>query len=249
MFKQPTQRYPFEDFITDTRQARTGAQLFEHLQCAVAQYGFDQMILSTPFDPDLSPEHQRFGLFNTYPDDWTEYDRNGYVRYDPVVRAVALWQDPFTWRHMEDVLPLSDQQKRLIRWSEDIGMYNGMAVPFHGRQSLLAGMGLASSVAGEAPPPEHIDLVAALCTQFYSAYKRLYPRAETSTDTPIYLSAKQTEILKWVAAGKTDEEIATILTISRNTVDSHMRQIFHKLNAVNRVTAVVTGLTKGHITL
>ena len=61
------------------------------------------------------------------------------------------------------------------------------------------------------------------------------------------LSPRETEVLTWIAAGKTDEEIAVILGISRNTVDTHMRHVFRKLDATNRVTAVVAGLTHGYI--
>ena len=43
--------------------------------------------------------------------------------------------------------------------------------------------------------------------------------------------------------GKTDEDIATILGISRNTVDTHMRHIFEKMSVNSRILAVVKALT------
>jgi DNA-binding CsgD family transcriptional regulator len=48
-----------------------------------------------------------------------------------------------------------------------------------------------------------------------------------------------------VASGKTDAEIAIILGISRNTVDTHMRHVFAKLGAHSRVMAVVKAIAEG----
>ena len=61
------------------------------------------------------------------------------------------------------------------------------------------------------------------------------------------LSPKEAEILTWAANGKTDEEIAIILSISRHTVDTHMRHIFQKLDVTNRIQAVVKAIMTGMI--
>ena len=67
--------------------------------------------------------------------------------------------------------------------------------------------------------------------------------ATPSTDVPqrsknYGLSARETEILDWVGAGKTNSEIASILGISLYTVKNHLRHIFKKLDVYNRVQAV-----------
>ena len=108
-----------------------------------------------------------------------------------------------------------------------------------------AGIGLASSAPHDGAEA-YRDLLAAFCNQFYLAFKRLYAHTATPPDSKP-LSPKETEILTWVAGGKTDDDIAAILGISRNTVDTHMRSIFRKLDAGNRVTAVVRALMHGHI--
>lgn len=53
------------------------------------------------------------------------------------------------------------------------------------------------------------------------------------------LTAKQTEVMEWVCLGKTNHEIATILSRSERTVHNHMRLICQKLNACNRTLAAV----------
>lgn len=63
----------------------------------------------------------------------------------------------------------------------------------------------------------------------------------------VNLTPKEAEVLSHVAAGRTDDETAVALGISRNTVDTHMRHIFLKLEVNSRVTAVVKGIMLGLI--
>lgn len=52
------------------------------------------------------------------------------------------------------------------------------------------------------------------------------------------LSAREMEIIHWVKSGKTNHEIGMILDISQNTVKSHLKRIFQKLNVTRRAQAV-----------
>jgi transcriptional regulator EpsA len=56
--------------------------------------------------------------------------------------------------------------------------------------------------------------------------------------TPGSLSAREEEILAWVAEGKTNSEISRILAISSFTVKNHVQRIIRKLGASNRTEAV-----------
>jgi len=58
--------------------------------------------------------------------------------------------------------------------------------------------------------------------------------------TPVEtLSERETHVAEWLLAAKTNQEIATILGISRRTVEKHCRNIFTKLGVENRTAAVV----------
>jgi transcriptional regulator EpsA len=67
--------------------------------------------------------------------------------------------------------------------------------------------------------------------------------APSSADAPqnsenYGLSTREVEILDWVRTGKTNAEIASILSISIYTVKNHLRHIFKKLDVYNRVQAI-----------
>jgi LuxR family transcriptional activator of bioluminescence operon len=63
----------------------------------------------------------------------------------------------------------------------------------------------------------------------------------------VSLTKRETDILSWLAHGKTAWEIGTILHISRRTVEWHTRNAAKKLNAVNALQAVAKAIKIGLI--
>ena len=51
------------------------------------------------------------------------------------------------------------------------------------------------------------------------------------------LTRRETEVLSWVARGKSNAEIATILQVCTKTVDKHLERIYPKLGVENRTAA------------
>jgi len=52
------------------------------------------------------------------------------------------------------------------------------------------------------------------------------------------ISSREQEILTWVRAGKTNQEIGQILNISTFTVKNHLQRIYRKIDVINRTQAV-----------
>ncbi|MBC8129710.1 MAG: helix-turn-helix domain-containing protein [Rhizobiaceae bacterium] len=59
------------------------------------------------------------------------------------------------------------------------------------------------------------------------------------------LAPRETECLRWSAAGKTSSEIAGIIGVSENTVNSYLSSAAQKMNAVNRVQTVAQAIRLG----
>jgi DNA-binding CsgD family transcriptional regulator len=55
-------------------------------------------------------------------------------------------------------------------------------------------------------------------------------------------TAREGEVLQWLAAGKTDKDIGTILGISPRTVHKHLQSVYEKLGVECRTAAVVRAL-------
>lgn len=56
------------------------------------------------------------------------------------------------------------------------------------------------------------------------------------------LTARERDVLHWVAAGKTDRDIADILAISHRTVHKHLQNVYAKLGVETRTAAAMRAL-------
>lgn len=63
------------------------------------------------------------------------------------------------------------------------------------------------------------------------------------------LTPREREVLRWIAVGKTVDEIGDILCVSSHTVTEHLRKTCTKLEATNTVHALVKALQSGQLTL
>ena len=104
--------------------------------------------------------------------------------------------------------------------------------------------GAAAFMLKSAVRKELIDVIRAV-----HAGRRYIPAevaqriALHSTTDP--LSDRETEILRLVAAGNGNKEIAQSLSIAEDTVKAHMRSIFAKLDVNDRTHAVTEAVRRG----
>jgi DNA-binding NarL/FixJ family response regulator len=61
------------------------------------------------------------------------------------------------------------------------------------------------------------------------------------------LSQREVEVLRLVAQGKANKEIASILTLSNETVKTHLAHILRKLGAADRAHAVTIAMEEGFL--
>ena len=62
------------------------------------------------------------------------------------------------------------------------------------------------------------------------------PAAPSRLDTAA-LTPRETEVLSWVAKGKTNRDVADILGMSPRTVNKHLEHVFEKLGVETRAAA------------
>lgn len=103
---------------------------------------------------------------------------------------------------------------------------------------------LFSARRGTAVDPAALARAGMMCS--YGLDRHL---AATAEDSPLagVLSDRQRECLKWVSEGKTTDEIALILGVSPNTINSYVAQAIQKFGASNRAMAIATAIRSGVI--
>jgi ATP/maltotriose-dependent transcriptional regulator MalT len=96
----------------------------------------------------------------------------------------------------------------------------------------------------------HLNLMIAIANEEPSTYleelvkdatKRFNQRAEASKASSENLTSREIDVLKHLATGKSIEDIGRALHISKNTMKTHLRNIYRKLEVSGRTEAVAKG--------
>jgi DNA-binding NarL/FixJ family response regulator len=108
--------------------------------------------------------------------------------------------------------------------------------------------GARAYILKSMPPKELVEVIR----QVHAGKKRIPPEiaahlAEHYSDEA--LTAREIEILKQIAGGNRNKDIADKLFISEETVKVHIKHIMEKLSAADRTQAVAIGVRRGIIQL
>lgn len=96
-------------------------------------------------------------------------------------------------------------------------------------------------------PVAKADLLGAIASRLKRSSEQTKAEFEPDFSSPqpllaLGVSARVAEVLLWVAQGKTNAEIATILGISESTVKKHVMEIFNVLGVETRNAATLRAL-------
>lgn len=81
------------------------------------------------------------------------------------------------------------------------------------------------------------------------ALRRIAESAPLSRNAKVALTSRETQVLRGIAKGHTSKRLAHDLGLAIPSVETHLHNLFKKLNASNRGEAVSTALKLGLITL
>lgn len=242
-------QYLIEDFIYDTNACASRRHAFELYTKAVAKLGFDSAIYTFITDHYAANQKAGHGIQNNYPEDWMKhYWSRGYDKIDPVVKHAFTTSSAFSWKEIERSNRLSSAQKKILHESCDAGLNCGVGIPLYGPRGEIAGVGLACETPDVDVTSIVLHRLKLLTEQFHLVYCSLDSEVEDATAMPS-LTRREIEILKWWAAGKTSDEIATIINRSKDSVKWHVRNIYIKLEANSRILAVSKAIRLGIIQL
>ncbi len=194
-----------------------------------------------------SPINGKMHGFTTYPDAWkAHYVKEGLQEFDPTLGMAARSVAPVDWRR----LPKNSDHERVFRDASDFGLPNqGVTVPIRG---MFGEIGLLC-VCSSKPDDEWTSLKRHIIGDLMNNAVHLHDTVMNSE--PLmkslrrpHLSAREIEVLQWVAAGKSQQDIGEILSISPRTVEVHLRSTREKLCAISTAQAVGRAISMGFIT-
>jgi len=183
-------------------------------------------------------------LANGWPSEWFDlYTRENFSALDPVPRHGATTVQPFEWseaRYDKDDDPAAHL---VMTRATEFRLRDGYCIPMHYDDG--------GSVISLATEHLRLDPLAKSALQLIGVYahNRIRSLAKPQPEKRDLLTAREREVLRWCAGGKTSWEISVILRISERTVKFHLVEASRKLNAVNRTSAVAKALAWGLIKL
>ncbi|MEM6851108.1 MAG: LuxR family transcriptional regulator [Pseudomonadota bacterium] len=180
-----------------------------------------------------------------FPDGWLNlYLRRKFYEIDPIPKHALNSVYPFWWSQIRAVAGLSKSEVDYLDALEQADFGDGLAIPLfgpHGRNG-YAGLG-----GGKGAARWDEEKIARLQIAAQLGHMKYCDILHAHAPSDVRLSARESEILEWVARGKSNSVIAEILQLSRNTIDTYLRRIFEKLGVGDRVTAALRGLALGVI--
>ena len=213
-------------------------EVFGYIQSACRGLGFDYV--SYGFQAPLPLSRPRLIWHNDYPERWQRhYTDMGYPSVDPRIIRARSSEEPFLWNAalFADVPELwADMVAYGLSWGWTQSTLNepgGISMLSLVRCTPLTTQELRERL----PRMQWLALVA------HKAFSRVI-RARLASDAPA-LTQRELEVLRWTADGKSAQDIAEILLLSKNTVDFHIRNSIMKLDAPNKTAAVVRAVLLG----
>ena len=207
----------------------------------IAAHGYTASACGAFLPADKGPEPHLF--FQDWPPDWLElYVNRNFVAADYGVAEARRRIAPFTWREAKAERTLSRAEQDIWDTVVEWGWTDGLSVPIHGPGGYFA---IVTMAGKEQPMPPalrgKLQQLAFLTHERCRALTGLAP----VTDPQATLTHRELECLRWVAAGKTDLQIARLLGVSQTTARTHIDQARRKLGARTRSQAVARLVLSG----
>jgi DNA-binding CsgD family transcriptional regulator len=240
-------------FVAQLELARTISEMKAILSATLAKIGFKHFAYHVIRANEIIGEKLPH-IITTYPADWIQhYFSSQYLDEDPVVAEALRRRLSFLWSDVGTSAALSRRQRKLMKEARDAGIAGGLTIPIIGRGVDAAALNVVPDLSDSratAALLRYRPLLQVLAIHFHRrARSKLLERALTggSPRRLSLLSAREREVLEWIARGKSTWEIAQILGVSEKGVEFHVENAKRKLQVFGRTHAVVKALMLGLI--
>lgn len=172
------------------------------------------------------------------------YLSSNYEQVDIVPRVTMAQGRPLRWSEVWASVELTEEEGRHLALMRAVEMGDGYSLPCYGPAGRNGYVGIGRM--SDAALADEVGLRAMHLTA-QAAHLRILDFTASVPSRGKALSAREREILDWVARGKSNGVIADILSISSGTVDTYLRRIYEKLGVSDRTSAAVRGIGMGLI--
>ncbi len=192
--------------------------------------GYDRFILyAAPlFGDDIVDE--LLWMEGEWVGEGSELDPETYLARCPVNRHVLETDHPFFWTKTGE--PGQDAY-RIVPRPRGPGLH-GLQVPVFGHAGLIGAMSFGGT-AIDSSVETRLALTLIATTAFHVAQRLIGPGEPASMP---HLSDRELQVMRWVASGRRQADIALMLGLSERTIENHLRRIRKRLGATSTAQAM-----------
>ena len=153
--------------------------------------------------------------------------------------ATARGQGDAAIAHLNKALALADACAAPYERATTLLSLTAAQLALGAREAATAALTEAQAILERLGAQPALARAAALAAQLATI------ATPASVDLPAGLSAREVEVLRLVAHGLTDAEVAAELSISPRTIGGHLRSVYSKLGVSSRAAATRFALDHG----
>jgi DNA-binding CsgD family transcriptional regulator len=218
--------------------ARTQGSLLQALERTTVAFGFNYFLLMNapaPEDAMLGPLIIEASMPRSFVRD---LDQGQMLRSCTMITRARHSVLPQSW-HMGEKAPIPemefsrDFQLLLVNYKQSMGI----TVPVNstdGQRLIFWFSGNRTSLSQSEM--NELAMIMLQASDSYNSIKR------GNVSPPHSLSARELEVVRWTAQGKTSIEIGQILSLSDHTINAYMTNAIKKLDCVNRTQLVAKAI-------
>lgn len=161
---------------------------------------------------------------------------------DPIPDYVVAAGRTMSFARILSAIKIPQAQADLIKIANSLGFIDGICMPLFGPNGRNS---YAFLLLTDNNKLNDTAFIRRIFERHQSYHKKICALIVRDQETKINLSEREREVIHWMAQGKSNQDIATILEISPGTVDTYIRRLYSKLGVNDRVSAVVEGISRG----
>lgn len=229
-----------EDRFNALLHAGSEQEVFTHVADVARSMGFEYCAYGIQMPVPIS--RPSVAMYNNYSEQWKQcYQTRGYLQVDPTVRHALKSTLPIVWSNR-----LFESARDMWEEARGHGLQFGWAQASRDANGAVGLLTLARS-AEQLTDMELTSNQAKMSwlTQYAHAAMARLLTPKLAPESQITMTAREKEVLRWTAEGKTAYEISQILSVSERTVNFHINNVVAKLGTSNKTQAAVKAATLG----
>lgn len=221
--------------------AQTTQQIISYTVNFTQHYGFSRILIGQLVSP-ASVSYDDIMYITNYPQELQAERMDMFaVHHDPIAKAALVSTRPFRWE--EAMRYATSLGRKVVEMAANYQILDGYTFPIRGLYSIPGGVSFSGEKVDLSPRDlQEVELFAQTVYVKLEELEGPFPYQEVVNLTP-----RESEVIQFVASGKTSAEIAKILGIQEDTVNKTIQRAGAKLNTTNRAHTVAQAIAKRQI--